>query len=117
MLGGQFINGVQSVGKLGKKGYEKTKDAAATAIEKAKRRRQGTGGVGGAQGGGNNRPSYGMSGDHLRYNPPRTDGRGVKVTRIPDAASPTPRKTGTTYEAPAPTPLKDNKRHRKDGAK
>lgn len=115
MLGGQFINGVQSVGKLGKKGYEKTKDAAAAAIEKARRRREGTGGTGGANGGGGGyRSNYGMPGDNLRYSPPRTDSRGVKVTRRPDTTPPTPRKTGTTYEAPEPTPLKDsNKRQRK----
>jgi hypothetical protein len=121
MLGGQFVNGVQSIGGAGKKTLSQAGRAAKGIARKAGSGGRPTGGGTGSRSGGvassgngssSRKSSYGMPRENLSYNSPRTDNLGVTTTRRPGnssptlSTSPTPRKTGTTYEASEPIPLK-----------
>lgn len=97
-LGGQFLNGVNYLGDAGRKGA-RTAVASSSAVKNR------------VSGGGSKRTSSSKSANTIgtSYSKPSSSSRGVKVTRRPtEAPEPASRKTGTTYEAPAPTPMKSS---------
>ena len=97
-IGGQFLNGVNYLGETGRKGA-RTAVASSSAVKNK------------VSGGGGKRASSSKSANAIgtSYSQPSSTSRGVKVTRRPaEAPESTPRKTGTTYEAPAPTPMKSS---------
>ena len=106
-LGGQFLNGVNYLGDAGRKGV-RTAVASSSAVKNR------------VSGGGGKRASSSKSANTIgtSYSQPSSTSRGVKVTRRPaEAPESTPRKTGTTYEAPAPTPMKSSGAKKSGGSK
>lgn len=97
-LGGQFLNGVNYLGDAGKRGARTVLPSS----NAAKNRVSNTGSKRGAL----NKPANNVS---TSYSRPSSDSRGVKVTRRPaETPEPKSRKTGTTYPAPEPTPMKSS---------